>query len=158
MGACSIQSALDILKDGDKQQFLDNLETWDCILGKCMESQMFDLIKYSHIYCKMDCKVIMNGYEIFRQRVLEHTELDVDNYVTIQSTASSFMLKSGCYDHVFQISGVIQQLITKCVVGGRVMTDPNEQNHVKMKIADFDACSLYPSAMYFMEGFFKRTA
>ena len=26
MGACSIQSALDILKDDDKQQFLDNLE------------------------------------------------------------------------------------------------------------------------------------
>ena len=31
MGACSIQSALDILKDDDKQQFLDNLETWDCL-------------------------------------------------------------------------------------------------------------------------------
>ena len=26
MGACSIQSALDILKDDDKQQFLDNLK------------------------------------------------------------------------------------------------------------------------------------
>ena len=26
MGACSIQSALGILKDGDKQQFLDNLK------------------------------------------------------------------------------------------------------------------------------------
>ena len=25
MGACSIKSALDILKDGGKQQFLDNL-------------------------------------------------------------------------------------------------------------------------------------
>ena len=25
-GACSIQSALDVLKDDDKQQFLDNLE------------------------------------------------------------------------------------------------------------------------------------
>ena len=34
MGACSIQSALDILKDDDKQQFLDNLKKWDCVLGK----------------------------------------------------------------------------------------------------------------------------
>ena len=34
MGACRIQDALDILKDDDKQQFLDNLENWDCILGK----------------------------------------------------------------------------------------------------------------------------
>ena len=49
MGACSIQSALDILKDDDKQQFLDNLEQWDCILGKGMDNEMFDLIKYSSI-------------------------------------------------------------------------------------------------------------
>ena len=67
------------------------------------------------------------------------------------------MLESGCYDNVYRVSGVIQQFITKCVVGGRVMTANNKQYHVKTQIADFDACSLYPSAMYFMEGFFKRT-
>ena len=59
MGACSIQSALDILEDGDKQQFLDNLGKWDCILGKNMDSQMFDLTKHSSIYFKMGCKVLM---------------------------------------------------------------------------------------------------
>ena len=127
MGACSIQSALDILKDDDKQQFLDNLEQWDCILSKGMDNQMFDLIKYSSIYCKMDCKVLMNGCKVFRKWVLEHTELDVDNYLTIQSMASSFMLKSGCCDNVYQIPGAIQQLITKCVVGGRAMTNSKKQ-------------------------------
>ena len=59
MGACSIQDALDVLKKEDKLQFLDNLEKWDCILGKGMKNEMFDLIKYSSIYCKMDCKVLM---------------------------------------------------------------------------------------------------
>ena len=97
MGACRIQDAIDILKDDDKQQFLDNIEKWDCILGKGMDNQMFDLLKYSSIYCKMDCKVLMNGYEVFRKWMLEHTGLDVDNFITIQSMASSFMLKSGCY-------------------------------------------------------------
>ena len=101
MGACSIQSALDILKDDGKQQFLDNLEKWDCILGKGMVNQMFDLIQDSSTYCKMDCKVLMDGYGVFRQWVLEHTELDVYNYITIQPTASSFMFKSGCYDKVY---------------------------------------------------------
>ena len=52
MGAASIQSALDILSDSDKQPFLDNLEKWNCILGNGMENQMFDLIKYLSIYCK----------------------------------------------------------------------------------------------------------
>ena len=110
--------------------FLDNLENWDCILGKGMDNQMFDLIKYSSIYCKMDCKVLMDGYEVFRGWMLEHTQLDVYNFITTQSMASSFMLKSGCYDNVYQISGVIQQFISKCVVGGRVMTSPNTQYHV----------------------------
>ena len=118
-----------------------------------MNDKMFGLIKYSSIYCKMDCKVLMQGYEVFRGWMLEHTQLDVDHFITIQSMASAFMLKSGCYDNIYQVSGVIQHFISKCVVGGRVMTNSNKQYHVKKKIADFDACSLYPSAMYFMEGF-----
>ena len=35
------------------------------------------------------------------------------------------------------------------------LTRIRRQYHVKKKIADFDACPLYPSAMYFMEGFLK---
>ena len=47
--------------------------------------------------------------------------------------ASTFRLKSGCYQNVYQISGVLQQFITKCVVGGRVATASNKQYHVKQK-------------------------
>ena len=100
----------------------------------------------------MGCEVLMDGYEVVRQWVLEHAELDVYSYITIQSMASSFMLKPGCYDNVYQTPGVIQQFITKCVVGGRVMANSNKQYHLKKKIADFDACSLYTSAMHFMDG------
>ena len=35
------------------------------------------------------------------------------------------------------------------------MTANNKMYHVINKISDFDACSLYPSAMYFMEGFLQ---
>ena len=97
----------------------------------------------------------MDGYEIFRGWMIEHTGLDVNNFITIQYMASPFMLKSGCYGNVYQISGAMQQFISRCVAGGRVMTNSNKQYHVKQGIADFDACSLYPSAMYFMEGFLK---
>ena len=94
----------------------------------------------------------MEGYEVLRKWVLNWTGLDVDNYITIQSLASSFMFKNGCYDNVYQLSGAVQQFTTECVAGGRVMTTSNVQYHVKKKVADFDACSLYPSAMYFMSG------
>ena len=113
---------------------------------------MFDLIKYSSIYCKMDRKVLMDGYEVFRGWILEHTELDVGNFITIQPMASSFMLKSCCYDNVYQVPGAIQHFISRCVVGGRVMTNSNKQYHVKKKIADFGACPLYPSAMHYIDG------
>ena len=153
MDFCYNKSALDILKDDDdkKKQILDNLGKYDCNLGDCK----FDLIKYSSIHCKMDCKVLMEGYEVFRSWMLEHTQSHVDNFVTIQSMASTFMLTPSCYDHVYQFRGAIRQFINKCVVGGRVMCNSNKQYHVKNKIADFDACSLYPSAMYFMKGFLK---
>ena len=95
---------------------------------------MSDLIKYSSVYCKMDCKVLMDGYEVFRGWMIGHTELDVDHYITTQPMASSFMLKPGCYDNVYQISGVTQQFITKGVVGGRVMINSNKQYHVKQKL------------------------
>ena len=77
MGACCVQDALDILKYEDKQQLLDNIEKQDCILGKGMDNQMFDLIRYSSMYCKKDCKVLMAGCEVFRGWMLEHTALDV---------------------------------------------------------------------------------
>ena len=70
MGACSIQPALDMPKDDDKQKLLDNLEKWDCTLGKGMDSQMFDFMKFSSIYCKPGCEILMDGYEILRQWML----------------------------------------------------------------------------------------
>ena len=36
----------------------------------------------------MDCKILMGEYEIVRGWMLEHTESDVDNYITIQAMAS----------------------------------------------------------------------
>ena len=83
----------------------------------------------------MDCKVLMDGYKVFRGWMLEHIGLDVCNFTPIQFMASACMLKSGCYDNVYQISGVLQQFISICVVGGRVMANSNKQYHGKRKIA-----------------------
>ena len=106
MGAASVQSALHILSDSGKQPFLFNLVNGIVILGKGMNDEMFDLIKYSSICCKMDCKVLTGGYCVLRSWMLEHIELDVDSYITTQPLASSLVFKSGCYENVFQTSGV----------------------------------------------------
>ena len=108
---------------------LEIIETWDCDLG----DGNYDLIKYSRIYREIDCKVLMDGYEVFRKWINDLTELDVYTFITIQSLASTFMLNSGCYDNVYKFSGVIQQLIIKRVVG-RVMCNSNKQYHVKKSL------------------------
>ena len=105
----------------------------------------------------MDCHVLRLGYEIFRKIVLEYTSLDIDNYITIQSLCSDYKLKEGCYNDVAMFSGVVQHYISNCIVGGRCMTNSNKMYHVKRKLADFDACSLYPSAMNRMKGYLRGT-
>ena len=83
--------------------------------------------------------------------MLEHAELGVDNSITIQCMASTFMLKRKCFNGVYHLSVAIQQFIIKCVVGGSVMTANTKQFHVKMKIAGFGACSLYLKRIWFLK-------
>ena len=44
------------------------------------------------------------------------------------------MLRSTCYDSVYQVSGVLQQYMLRCVVGGRVMSATNKMYHDENKV------------------------
>ena len=56
-----------------------------------------------------------------------------------------------CIKSVVYYSSLSQDAL--CVE--RVMANSNKQYHAKRKISYFDACSLYPSAMYCMDGFLE---
>ena len=131
-----------------KEHFMSNVERWGCLSG-----DNFDLIQYSSEYCRIDCKVLHLGYEVFRGWMMEHTQLDPAHYITLQSLAADYMLKEGCHDGVSQLSGVPQAFISRCVIGGRVMANSNQKCHVEGKVTDYDACSLYPSAMRRLGGY-----
>lgn len=143
-----------LIDEDDKKLFLENCKKWECILeGK------INLKLYSSKYCFIDCIVLKKGYEKFRSLMYDLNGLDTLNYYSIASIAQTHLIKMGCYDGVESISGVVREFIQKCVVGGRCMTS-NNQKHIytgnkKIKLADYDACSLYPSAMYRMDGFLK---
>jgi len=154
-----ISHALKHVSITDKQQFLNNIDKWNC-RGNGHQQKAegnFNILTYSSKYCEMDCSVLKKGYETFRSWMLEYTELDIDDYITLQSLSSDYKLKTGCYDNVAMLSGVCQHYISRCIVGGRCMTNSNKMYHVKRKLADFDACSLYPSAMFRMLGYLKGT-
>ena len=147
-----IMEAIHHINHKDIPQFKNNIDKWNC-RGEGHRFNEFNILKYSSEYCKLDCSVLRKGYEIFRDWMLEHTELDIDDYITFQSLASDFKLKKECYENVAMYSGIVQHYISRCIVGGRCMTNSNKMYHVKRPVADFDACSLYPSAMNRMLGY-----
>ena len=146
-----IVDALKYINKNDHADFIENINKWDLKQG-----DKFDCVKYSQIYCKYDCLVLKNGYNIFKQWMDKLAGLDIDNILTIASLAHRYFIKEGCYDDVYELSGVVQQFIQKCVVGGRTMCADNKMI-VKhgLHIQDFDAVSLYPSAMSRLDGFLK---
>ena len=140
------------------QQFKDNCIKWNCIVNG-----EINILEYSNKYCEIDCEVMMKGYSIFRDWIkqLGHdskvkVDIDIDDVISVASLAHKYLVSQGCYEGVYQMSGKPREFIQKCVVGGRTMTNSNKKWRVKGgKLADFDACSLYPSAIFQMDGFLK---
>lgn len=151
------------LKDNQVQGFMENIQKWGL-----NQNGYFDVIEYSKKYCEMDCIVLMNGYNTFRSWILELTYinndgtdsrkslgLDIDDIITSASLSHKYMIMNDCYDGIYQLGGIPQQFIQKCVVGGRTMSNSNKQYNQQGKIGDFDGVSLYPSAMKRMTGWLK---
>ena len=152
------------IHDKDKEQFLNNIVKWDLRNG-----EDYDIIEYSKKYCEIDCDVLEKGYNIFREWILLldgydkkgdliNHKLDINDILTSASLAHQYMLLNDCYDGVYNMNGTPQQFIQKCVVGGRTMMRNNKKdliNGTVRAIADFDGVSLYPSAMFRMDGFLK---
>lgn len=136
--------------------FIDN-----CIKFGCIKDEYIDIIKYSAKYCVIDCEVLKQGYEKFNQMCKDAFDINADDFLTISSMADHIINKTGCYEGVYELSGIPRAFIQRCVVGGRVMCAENKKKIIKGKVADYDACSLYPSAMYRLGkdlgGFLKGT-
>ena len=163
-----INDTIEFLKREGKsvRQFEENLKKWNLIKG-----DTYNCIEYSKRYCEMDCFILKEGYNTFKKWMLELVNINIDYVLTIASLAHRYFIEQGCYEGVYQLGGVAQAFIQKCVVGGRTMTANNnkiilstfEKSRAKntnetsggFRINDFDAVSLYASAMYRMDGFLE---
>jgi len=164
-----ISKALTLIKPEDHEQFIKNIDEWhtvdefnnrsDVRIGE----DLFDHILYSRIYCERDVDVMMAGYFKFRSWVRGVTydpttnrytkdpnamKIDIDDKLTISSVADEFFINEGCYKDCFKINGIARYFIQKTVIGGRCMAARNRMWDIDdTKLNDFDAVSLYPSAM-----------
>ena len=143
-----------ISNEEDKETFDKNVKNWN--LRSVLDPEKIDMIEYCSRYCEIDVLLLKDGYNIFRKNCLEHFNIDINEVLTIPSFADKYLINQGCYNDVYELSGQPRQFIEKCIVGGRTMTENNKkiikENTV---INDFDAVSLYPSAMNRIDGFLK---
>ena len=137
-----------------RKTFFNNLDTWRCK----NEDDSFDLLKYSQIYCEQDCKVLKKGlqkwYELFKE---VDNRINVYQFYSLPSLANYFFKINDCFDGCFEMSGALGKFFNNFVSGGRVCSRDNEKHYVEKNIQDFDAVSLYPSAMYLFQGYLKGT-
>jgi len=145
-----ISDALKLLPEEEHEQFLNNIKRWNLQID-----DTYDIIKYSSMYCEIDCKILSEGYTIFRMWIKQTFKLDIDFILTVASLAHQYFVNEGCYDGVNELGGVPQLFIQGCVVGGRVMCADNKKMMMDCVTNVFDAVSLYPSAMHRMDGFLK---
>jgi hypothetical protein len=137
------------LTSSQRIQFEKNLEKLN------YKKEWFNAIDYAQYYCEKDVELLRDGLLVFRDWIYKITTLDILDYLTISSIGWNYIGKRGCLEDIYCLQGTPYQFIKKCVVGGRVMCRNNESIRRKGKIQDFDAVSLYPSAMYYGGGWLR---
>jgi hypothetical protein len=135
----------------DFDEFMNNAKEWKCIKGTHI-----DIIEYSSMYCKMDCEVLRDGWNIFRKWIDEITGLDIHNFISISSLVDNYFRNEGVYVGVYEVSSYVREFIQRCMVGGRTMTRENKKHCLQnTRLSDFDAVGLYSSAMSRLGGYLK---
>ena len=113
------------------------------------KTEYFDMKGYVEFYCNQDVNILAQGFNKFRNDCLSELKIDVDEILSAPSLANRYFEQNLYYkvDNFYKYSGVVREFIQGAVCGGRCMSRDNEKYKIYKDIADFDAVSLYPSAM-----------
>lgn len=128
----------------NQQQFEENLKKLAIVQGN-----EFDMVEYVKFYCCQDVRILKQGFQKFRKMCYESLKIDVVGVLTAPSLANQYFTRE-IYEKVpdyYLYGGIVRSFIQKAVYGGRCMTRLNKRWSVNEELADFDAVSLYPSAM-----------
>lgn len=128
----------------NQKMFEENLKKLGIIQGNT-----FDMVEYVKFYCCQDVRILKQGFQKFRKMCYESLKIDVKNTLTAPSLANQYFTRE-IYEKVpdyYLYGGIVRSFIQKAVYGGRCMTRLNKRWSVNEELADFDAVSLYPSAM-----------
>ena len=136
------------ISDEDKKVFVHNIVSTASVINT--KDKTFDMLKYCQFYCLQDVRVLRTGFEAFVQATAaDPINLNIHNFLTLPSLADYYMKKNVFYPNgnIKELNGPVQKFIQQAVYGGRCMTANNKRHNISTALYDFDARSLYPSAM-----------
>ena len=116
------------------------------------------MYKYAEFYCKQDVNILRRGFNKFSKDFNKEFNINPFDYISISSLANEVFKQRVYYPNgnLYEVSGHLREFMSKAVYGGRCMCAYNQKWHIKdTEIVDYDAVSLYPSAMarlYTVEG------
>ena len=96
-----------------------------------------------------DVYVLRQAFNQFQKDFYKEFQINVYNELIISGIANQ-VFRQRVYEsngNLYEVSGYAQHFIQKAVRGGRCMAAFNRKWHTTINISDFDAVSLYPSAM-----------
>ena len=131
---------------------------------------IFNMRRYSKFYCERDVEILFKGLICMRTYLYKITALDCLKYLTISTIAHRHMIndvysKTNQKDNnknnesqetvnnneyledLYNTTGVLNQYIQSSIWGGVCASYKNAKLLIKKVISDFDAVSLYTSAM-----------
>ena len=118
----------------------------------------FYMYKYAEFYCKQDVNILRLAFNQFANDFMKEFNINPFEFVSISSLANEVFKKNVYYPNgnLYEVGGHVREFMAQAVYGGRCMSAYNKKWNVKdVPISDYDAVSLYPSAMsrlYTVEG------
>ena len=130
-----------------------------CIKAGCYregKKREVNIKKYCGYYCERDCYLLCKAWKQARKLYLGEEpgmnspiKLDINNHLTTAGIANAHFMEN-CFTKggIFGFQSALRMFEQLGVRGGRCMTRDNESWWIKnLLLLDFDAVSLYPSAM-----------
>lgn len=144
LGIISEAGKQELKHNWNQKIFEENLNKLGIVQG-----DKFNMVEYVKFYCCQDVRILKQGFQKFRKMCWESLKIDVNKTLTAPSLANQYFTRE-IYEKIpdyYLYGGIVRAFIQKAVYGGRCMTRLNKRWSVNEVLADFDAVSLYPSAM-----------
>ena len=131
--------------DDDYKEFKENIDS----IGARIDENTFDMYKYAEFYCQQDVRILREAFEKLCDGFMKEFQIDVKTILTTPALANKFFSRE-VYEkngNLYEVGGHVREFMSKAIYGGRCMTAYNKKWHTVKNICDYDAVSLYPSAM-----------